>query len=163
MRWSKSLLATLFLLAIATPIAIWSAQSAHSQSAGDPVVQQILPAEFSAFRANVENLCADASDAQKTHARDLLDRQQQALATAQSHLATATPTRARLNSELSHFFSYGDQAINACQGGAGIVATGRSDGPHNCSNHCYESCGYNSLGELICYNRCVRCCNNGGC
>lgn len=38
-----------------------------------------------------------------------------------------------------------------------------SDSPHHCSNHCYKSCGYNSLGDKICYNKCVKCCNKKGC
>jgi hypothetical protein len=34
-----------------------------------------------------------------------------------------------------------------------------SDSPHDCSYNCKEWCGYNTLGEKICYNRCVKCCN----
>lgn len=39
------------------------------------------------------------------------------------------------------------------------IQAGNSDSPHDCSYNCKRWCGYNSLGDLICYNRCVKCCN----
>ena len=43
--------------------------------------------------------------------------------------------------------------------GAKPIMAGNSDSPHHCSNNCKNWCGYNSLGDWICYNKCVKCCN----
>jgi hypothetical protein len=38
-----------------------------------------------------------------------------------------------------------------------------SPDPQQCANHCYQTCGYNSLGDKVCWYSCYRCCGRGGC
>lgn len=38
-----------------------------------------------------------------------------------------------------------------------------SPDPSQCANHCYQTCGYDSLGEKVCWFTCYACCGGGDC
>jgi hypothetical protein len=42
-------------------------------------------------------------------------------------------------------------------------ATEYSPDPSQCANHCSQTCGYNSIGEKVCWYTCYYCCGHGGC
>ncbi len=47
--------------------------------------------------------------------------------------------------------------------GGGIREEDYSPDPSKCANDCYRECGYNSLGEKVCWFTCYHCCGQGGC
>jgi hypothetical protein len=38
-----------------------------------------------------------------------------------------------------------------------------SPDPSQCANHCERTCGYDSVGEKVCWYSCYYCCGKGGC
>lgn len=75
-------------------------------------------------------------------------------------------TRAKLASELAEFFKIGAEVrrtLISAEGGHEFKATEYSPDPAQCAKHCEETCGYNSLGEKVCWYRCYYCCGKGGC
>jgi hypothetical protein len=104
-------------------------------------------------------------DKQKAYLIALLEKQKTQLEKVQSKYKGAlVSSRERLAIDLRPFFATGSQIRMALQQPKGSVqATQYSPDPSHCANHCIKTCGYNSLGEKICWYNCYRCCGKGGC
>jgi hypothetical protein len=45
----------------------------------------------------------------------------------------------------------------------GINTAGYSPDPSQCANHCQRTCGYDGVGNKVCWFTCYYCCGHGGC
>ena len=69
-----------------------------------------------------------------------------------------------LAKDLEGFFKTGGEIQRLLKSSQGAFqAQGYSADPSQCANHCSNSCGYNSVGEKVCWYSCYYCCGRGGC
>lgn len=103
--------------------------------------------------------------AEKNQADKLVSQEKAQLATANSQCGGGLVSTRQLNVCLAPFFETGARLIDVLKkSGAGKLRTMEySPDPSYCANHCVQSCGYNSIGEKVCFYRCYQCCGRGGC
>lgn len=104
--------------------------------------------------------------AEQTRLTSLLDKQKQQLEAVKGKYSKEKnpPTKKQLMKDLAQLFATGEDLRKALQPPKGIVKpTEYSADPSQCARHCYETCGYNSLGEKVCWYTCYYCCGQGGC
>jgi hypothetical protein len=105
-------------------------------------------------------------DKEKNTLLQLAKKQQDQLDTVEAkHAADTHPlSKVELNSELSGLFATGARIQKFFPlPKNSIHAEGYSPDPQQCASHCKQACGYNTLGEKVCWYSCYRCCGRGGC
>jgi|GEM_PF-5242584 len=146
---------------------------ADAPPAGDPLVA-MLEQDVADMQKGLGVYAKSLAPDQQAKLQALLQKQQQqldAVKAARAKITVASGTGVGngkdQNKDLAGFFETGSE-IRKLLGIAkpvngGFKAADYSPDPSYCANHCYEDCGYNSLGEMVCWHTCYRCCSNGGC
>lgn len=139
-----TLLVSLFSIALAQ-------ENTPPAAAPDEPIVQILRQCVSSMRP------VDA----KTKA--LIEKQKQQLGHAGGIVRASSAKGAEPN--LDEFFATGDELRRAFADSSkkNMSVAEYSPDPSYCANHCEQTCGYNSVGEKVCWYTCYRCCSNGGC
>jgi hypothetical protein len=154
---------THILLALVACIGVASG-TATAQNSDVPFALRVLESEVQQSENDVRAMSQSLPEQKKASIGELLTRQKSELtALIAKYRGRMNASATEMSKDAAPFSKFAPEIWKQFAGGGGIVKTGNSDGPHECSNHCYETCGYNSLGDLICYNKCVKCCNSGGC
>lgn len=128
-----------------------------------PFALQVLDTEVGRIESDAAKVSQGLAETDAKTLATLLRKQRAELSRVEkSYRNVPDPSESDLSNSLATFFQYANDVRKLVQPAA-VTTLGKSDSPHDCSNRCYRSCGYNSIGDLICYNKCVKCCNAGGC
>lgn len=144
---------------------------ADTPPAGDPLIA-MLEQDVAEMQKGLGVYAKTLAPDQQAKLQALLTKQQQqldAVKTARGKVTAASGTGADngKDQDLAGFFETSSE-IRKLLGIAkpvngGFKAADYSPDPSYCANHCYTDCGYNSLGDKVCWHTCYRCCSNGGC
>lgn len=96
----------------------------------------------------------------------LLDKQRRQLdeVKAKYQKEKSSPARHQLAKDLNDFFTTGAEIQKLLKSSQGsFKATEYSPDPSQCAEHCSRTCGYDSVGEKVCWYTCYYCCGKGGC
>jgi len=120
---------------------------------------------LSAALTKMEGDLKSVSAAAKEQVAKLVARQKTELKTAESQCGRQpSVSQQELGACLAPFFKTGADLIDTLKPAPDqFHAAQYSPDPSYCANHCYNTCGYNSLGEKVCWYSCYRCCGRGGC
>ena len=154
----------------ARPVSCLSAAFAMPPS-GPPQARIAAGATIRSLTREVEGIRARFASARALPAATrsklltMLDAQLSDLGSAAKTYPPGTSTTNQaFASRLSRFFARG----NALRGSLRALPRSSLRGeyspdPQQCANHCEQTCGYNSVGEKVCWFRCYYCCGHGGC
>ncbi len=142
-----------------------------------PVFGQGQPSSVPPMVSALDKAVSEMDKPLRTHAQtlksgdkskltELLDKQRRQLdvVKAKYQKEKTSPTQQQLKKDLAEFFNTGAELQTLLKSSKGsFKAAEYSPDPSQCAEHCRKTCGYDSIGEKVCWYTCYYCCGRGGC